>query len=87
MMTLAAVHLSGNLDRVEECPSEPPSDSIREFQLWTAPDCAGTQYENGNRSWFYFSIVTIPSTSAVVASGTGQTIRLVGSVSMLCVLL
>lgn len=27
-----------------------------EFNLWTRPDCAGTQYENSNRTWFYFSI-------------------------------
>jgi len=27
-----------------------------EFNLFTSPDAAGTQYENGNRTWFYFSI-------------------------------
>lgn len=27
-----------------------------EFNLWTKPDCAGTPYENLNRSWFFFSI-------------------------------
>nr|XP_056708356.1 cytosolic carboxypeptidase-like protein 5 [Euleptes europaea] len=27
-----------------------------EFNVWTKPDCAGTEYENGNRSWFYFSV-------------------------------
>lgn len=27
-----------------------------EFNLWTKPDCAGTEYENLNRSWFFFSI-------------------------------
>nr|CAH7768234.1 unnamed protein product [Callosobruchus chinensis] len=25
-----------------------------EFNVWTKPDCAGTRYENGNRTWFYF---------------------------------
>ncbi|XP_059583585.1 cytosolic carboxypeptidase-like protein 5 isoform X3 [Alligator mississippiensis] len=27
-----------------------------EFNAWTRPDCAGTEHENGNRSWFYFSV-------------------------------
>lgn len=27
-----------------------------EFNLWTKPDCGGTEYENLNRSWFFFSI-------------------------------
>ncbi|XP_072263416.1 cytosolic carboxypeptidase-like protein 5 isoform X1 [Pyxicephalus adspersus] len=27
-----------------------------EFNVWTKPDCADTEYENGNRSWFYFSV-------------------------------
>ncbi|KAF4516919.1 hypothetical protein B566_EDAN008008, partial [Ephemera danica] len=27
-----------------------------EFNLWTKPDCAGTEFENGNRTWFYFGI-------------------------------
>lgn len=27
-----------------------------EFNLWTKPDCYGTPFENGNRTWFFFSI-------------------------------
>ena len=27
-----------------------------EFQLWTRPDCCGTEFENGNRTWFYFGL-------------------------------
>ncbi|XP_062979748.1 cytosolic carboxypeptidase-like protein 5 isoform X2 [Elgaria multicarinata webbii] len=27
-----------------------------EFNVWTKPDCGDTEYENGNRSWFYFSV-------------------------------
>eukprot|EP00092_Neocalanus_flemingeri_P026695 GFUD01028944.1.p1 GENE.GFUD01028944.1~~GFUD01028944.1.p1 ORF type:complete len:976 (+),score=255.73 GFUD01028944.1:228-3155(+) len=27
-----------------------------EFHLWTRPDCQGTEYENGNRTWFYFGL-------------------------------
>uniref|UniRef100_A0A671UXX6 Cytosolic carboxypeptidase-like protein 5 n=1 Tax=Sparus aurata TaxID=8175 RepID=A0A671UXX6_SPAAU len=27
-----------------------------EFNVWTQPDCGGTEHENGNRSWFYFSV-------------------------------
>ena len=39
----------GNLDRVEPCQTP------LEYNLWTAPDCAGTNHENGNRTWFHFS--------------------------------
>ncbi|XP_074751318.1 cytosolic carboxypeptidase-like protein 5 isoform X1 [Athene noctua] len=60
---------SGNLAHVEQVgpggaggggPSPawgsalPPADY--EFNVWTRPDCAQTEYENGNRSWFYFSV-------------------------------
>ncbi|EFA12270.1 cytosolic carboxypeptidase-like protein 5 isoform X1 [Tribolium castaneum] len=27
-----------------------------EFNLWTKPDCCGTEFENGNRTWFYFGV-------------------------------
>ena len=27
-----------------------------EFNIWTKPDCAGTEFENSNRTWFYFGI-------------------------------
>ena len=27
-----------------------------EFELWTAPDCSGTEFENGNRTWFFFGL-------------------------------
>ena len=27
-----------------------------EYNLWTTPDCAGTMYENLNRTWFYFGV-------------------------------
>lgn len=27
-----------------------------EINIWTKPDCYGTRFENGNRTWFYFSI-------------------------------
>ncbi|XP_035177373.1 cytosolic carboxypeptidase-like protein 5 isoform X2 [Oxyura jamaicensis] len=50
---------SGNLARVEQVEPPrgdalPPADY--EFNVWTRPDCARTEYENGNRSWFYFSV-------------------------------
>ncbi|XP_048012219.1 cytosolic carboxypeptidase-like protein 5 isoform X3 [Megalobrama amblycephala] len=60
---------SGNLARVERVDrSEPDGESVRpanasaqpqpdyEFNVWTKPDCASTEFENGNRSWFYFSV-------------------------------
>lgn len=27
-----------------------------EFNVWTKPDCCGTEFENTNRTWFYFGI-------------------------------
>ncbi|CAJ0945859.1 unnamed protein product [Ranitomeya imitator] len=59
---------SGNLARVEKVErtdgdgdtpsgnggSAPAPDY--EFNVWTRPDCADTEYENGNRSWFFFSV-------------------------------
>jgi len=46
---------SGNLDRVEQVGGD---DESLEFNVWTAPDCAGTEYENPNSSWFYFKTYT-----------------------------
>ncbi|XP_059837724.1 cytosolic carboxypeptidase-like protein 5 isoform X2 [Hypanus sabinus] len=40
---------SGNLGNTLSTPD-------CEFNVWTKPDCAGTEFENSNRSWFYFSV-------------------------------
>jgi hypothetical protein len=37
-------------------PAPPTKQADVEFNLWTRPDCAGTPFENTNRTWFYFSI-------------------------------
>ena len=42
---------SGNLAKVEKVEKYD-----NEFNLWTLPDCANTPYENGNRTWFHFSV-------------------------------
>ncbi|KAM9778172.1 cytosolic carboxypeptidase-like protein 5 isoform 4-T5 [Syngnathus typhle] len=63
---------SGNLAHVEKVNKHTPSllnDGTQlggaaspanipdyEFNIWTQHDCAGTEHENGNRSWFYFSV-------------------------------
>ncbi|XP_061711344.1 cytosolic carboxypeptidase-like protein 5 isoform X1 [Cydia pomonella] len=58
---------SGNLGHVERVPTELIAPSLNpktntaetpdyEFNMWTRPDCAGTEFENGNRTWFYFGI-------------------------------
>ncbi|XP_062406562.1 cytosolic carboxypeptidase-like protein 5 isoform X3 [Sardina pilchardus] len=60
---------SGNLARVERVDragsdgepaangnNGPLSTPDYEFNIWTKPDCADTEFENGNRSWFYFSV-------------------------------
>ncbi|CAH2071748.1 unnamed protein product, partial [Iphiclides podalirius] len=58
---------SGNLGHVEQVPRELIAPGVNfktnaseipdyEFNLWTRPDCAGTEFENGNRTWFYFGV-------------------------------
>ncbi|RUS74128.1 hypothetical protein EGW08_018108 [Elysia chlorotica] len=63
---------SGNLARVEKVSKEEDesdNDTSKsnfyssvetkadsEFNVWTNPDCGGTEFENPNRSWFYFGI-------------------------------
>ncbi|XP_039750178.1 cytosolic carboxypeptidase-like protein 5 isoform X2 [Pararge aegeria] len=58
---------SGNLGHVERVPTEFIAPTVNpktnvaetpdyEFNLWTRPDCAGTEFENGNRTWFYFGV-------------------------------
>lgn len=32
-----------------------------EFNVWTRPDCMGTEFENGNRTWFHFGVKAGPS--------------------------
>lgn len=63
------------VERVDKSSSSPPSDSSLngsslsgpnpspdyEFNVWTQPDSAGTEHENGNRSWFYFSVRGVSS--------------------------
>ena len=48
---------AGNLARVEECRNSDGPDT-REFDLWTSRDCAETEFDNGNKTWFYFSVCT-----------------------------
>ncbi|XP_074471125.1 cytosolic carboxypeptidase-like protein 5 isoform X3 [Sebastes fasciatus] len=58
------------VEKVEKGSSSPPTEIAPsgtalsgsnltpdyEFNVWTQPDCGGTEHENGNRSWFYFSV-------------------------------
>ncbi|XP_022089506.1 cytosolic carboxypeptidase-like protein 5 isoform X2 [Acanthaster planci] len=68
---------SGNLARVERVYHDDEDDvTIRrvgdpsptpdyEFNVWTKPDCGGTEFENGNRSWFHFAIKGCPMNKLV----------------------
>ncbi|CAG2061099.1 unnamed protein product, partial [Timema podura] len=68
--TFASNFDSGNLARVELVAKKQtvPSSSDKnpssnaeevpdfEFNIWTKPDCAGTEYQNNNSTWFYFGV-------------------------------
>ncbi|XP_012271372.1 cytosolic carboxypeptidase-like protein 5 [Orussus abietinus] len=61
---------SSNLAKVEQVDKAPHNDSNEgnsnnlcsddspeyEFNLWTKRDCHGTEYQNNNRTWFYFGV-------------------------------
>ncbi|XP_063684887.1 cytosolic carboxypeptidase-like protein 5 isoform X5 [Bolinopsis microptera] len=51
---------SGNFGSVEKIENS-NEDDLLEFKVWTRPDCAGSCYENGNRTWFHFSVSGVPS--------------------------
>ena len=41
--------------RKRSVPEKPPlAETDFSFKIWTRPDCGGTEFENGNRTWFYF---------------------------------
>ncbi|XP_012142066.1 cytosolic carboxypeptidase-like protein 5 isoform X2 [Megachile rotundata] len=41
----------------KSCKSSNSEDAIDyEFNLWTKHDCHGTQFQNNNRTWFYFGV-------------------------------
>ena len=61
---------------MEQCPSTIPN--VLEYNLWTAPDCVGLAGQNGNRSWFYYSVTTPPTLY-------GMTIRYIPHVTRACV--
>lgn len=44
----------------------------RSFQLWTRPDCAGTEFENGNRTWFFFGVRHDPAAPKSQAGFTSE---------------
>ena len=48
-LTFCASFVSGNAARVEQTADD-------EFQLWTAPDCAGTEHEKQYKAWFSFAV-------------------------------
>lgn len=52
-MFLAVVKQNSNISSSKTAAVEIPD---HEFNVWTRPDCYGTEFENGNRTWFYFGI-------------------------------
>ncbi|XP_023718952.1 cytosolic carboxypeptidase-like protein 5 isoform X1 [Cryptotermes secundus] len=56
---LARVELVSKKQNVNHSPGKnSPAEEVPdfEFNIWTKPDCAGTEFENSNRTWFYFGI-------------------------------
>lgn len=51
---------NGNLRSIEETPR-----GGYDFQVWTAADNCGTQYESGHSSWFHFSVAGLPKSSTI----------------------
>ena len=49
---------SGNFGSVEKIENGNQEDLL-EFKVWTRPDCSGTCYENGNRTWFHLRFVSM----------------------------
>ena len=51
---------SSSLTPGEQADPQPPTAAANDpdfhFSMWTRPDCAGTEFENGNRTWFYYGI-------------------------------
>lgn len=75
---------SGNLNRVEATdvsaplgpthkPFPPPEvggePTDFAFNMWTRPDCHGTEFENGNRTWFYFGVIRGAETGGGMSMG------------------
>lgn len=48
------------LATLKQCSSSSKVSTVEtphaEFNIWTKPDCFGTEFENGNRTWFYFGV-------------------------------
>ena len=76
-MAICTLHfLEGNLARAEECRVHDGPDT-REFDLWTAHDCAETEFENGNKTWFYFSVTTPQNFSKILRYGSIKNVRVI----------
>lgn len=55
-LTFASDFECGNMDRVEMLDFSQEGTVENEYVVTVAPDCAGTEDENNNKSWFYFSV-------------------------------
>ena len=53
--TFRSTFCSGNLLRVQQVDDYLSSDLRPRYQLWIAPDCVGSPYQNQYCIWYYFS--------------------------------
>jgi hypothetical protein len=52
---------NGNLRRVVPVGQQQPLD----FNIWTAPDNAGSEVESNHCSWYYFSVSGLPKNATL----------------------
>ncbi|XP_025409754.1 cytosolic carboxypeptidase-like protein 5 isoform X2 [Sipha flava] len=55
LYTILSNFESANLAQVKYVRKQTPDEDL-EFNLWTKPDCGGTEFECNYKSWFYFAI-------------------------------
>lgn len=51
---------SGNLYRIEKTEKKP-----FEYRLWTGPDNIGSEWESKHCTWFYFTVIGLPSGTTI----------------------
>lgn len=72
-LTFSSDFDGGNVGNIERSSCE---DGVGEYIIDIAPDCCGTPFENGYRTWFYFGVELADAANAAVTARerSGETI-------------